>query len=84
MRIAIMLAIALALVPVEPVAASPESDVTATVNQFVAAQNAHDANAVGKLLWDSPNFIWITRGAPIFGRQPVAAIIRRISAIKTR
>lgn len=48
---------------------SPESEVRGTINQFVAAQNAHDRDAVGRLLWDSPNFLWVTRGTPIFGRD---------------
>jgi hypothetical protein len=39
----------------------------------VAAQNAHDLSAVGELLWDSPQFLWITRGAPIWGRLPALA-----------
>ena len=38
-------------------------------NQFVEAQNAHDVIAVRELLLDSPNFLWVTRGAPIWGRE---------------
>src|SRR5438309_31315 len=49
--------------------AAPEDDVRATFDRFVAAQNAHDANGVRELLLDSPNFLWITRGAPIWGRD---------------
>ena len=52
------------------VGAAPEDEVLAVIDRFVAAQNAHDLAAVGKLLWDSPQFLWITRGAPIWGRQP--------------
>jgi hypothetical protein len=37
--------------------------------KFVAAQNAHDLKAVGELLQDSPQFLWITRGVPIWGRD---------------
>jgi hypothetical protein len=29
--------------------------------------------AVGQLLWDSPQFLWITRGSPIWGRQAALA-----------
>lgn len=50
--------------------AAPEDEVRAVIDRFVAAQNAHDLAAVGELLWDSPQFLWITRGAPIWGRQP--------------
>lgn len=52
------------------VGAASEDEVRAVVDRFVAAQNAHDLAAVGELLWDSPQFLWITRGAPIWGRQP--------------
>jgi uncharacterized protein (TIGR02246 family) len=52
-----------------PAIAAPRDDLTATFNRFVAAQNAHDLKAVSDLLWDSPDFLWITRGTPIFGRD---------------
>ena len=52
------------------VEAAPEDEVRALVDQFVAAQNAHDLAAVRELLWDSPQLLWITRGTPIWGRQP--------------
>ena len=48
---------------------APEDDVRATFDRFVAAQNAHDVNGVRELLLDSPNFLWITRGTPIWGRD---------------
>src|SRR6476646_2000375 len=49
--------------------AGADDDVKATFDRFVAAQNAHDVSAVRELLLDSPNFLWITRGAPIWGRD---------------
>ena len=49
--------------------ASPDEDVKATFDRFVAAQNAHDVSAVRDLLWDSTNFLWVTRGTPIWGRD---------------
>ena len=49
--------------------ASPEDDVRAAFEQFVKAQNAHDVAAVRELLLDSPNFLWVTRGAPLWGRD---------------
>ena len=52
------------------VGAAPEDEVRAVIDRFVAAQNAHDLAAVAELLWDSPQFLWITRGTPIWGRQP--------------
>jgi ketosteroid isomerase-like protein len=53
-------------------------EVKATFAQFVAAQNAHDAVAVGDLLLDSPDFLWITRGAAIWGR---GAALERFAAL---
>lgn len=61
------------LAPVTGPGAGPDDDVRAVVERFVAAQNAHDLRAVGELLWDSPQFLWITRGAPVWGRQPALA-----------
>jgi len=50
--------------------AAPEDEVRAVTDRYVEAQNAHDLGAVSELLWDSPQFFWITRGAPIWGQQP--------------
>ena len=55
-----------------------EDDARTLFEQFVAAQNAHDAAAVEATLWDSPNFLWITRGTPIWGR---AAAMERFRAL---
>ncbi len=52
---------------IRPLAAAPKDEVRATFDRFVAAQNDHDAKAVEALLLDSPNFLWITRGAPVWG-----------------
>lgn len=41
----------------------------ALFERFVAAQNAHDPAAVEALLWNSPDFLWITRGVPVWGRE---------------
>jgi ketosteroid isomerase-like protein len=49
--------------------AGVEDDVKAAFDRFVVAQNAHDVSAVRELLLDSPNFLWVTRGAPIWGRD---------------
>ena len=49
--------------------AATEDDVKSIFDRFVAAQNAHDIAAVRDLLLDSPTFLWITRGAPIWGRD---------------
>jgi hypothetical protein len=49
--------------------AGNEEELKATFDQFIAAQNAHDIAAVREVLLDSPNFLWITRGSPIWGRE---------------
>jgi len=59
-------------------ASSEEDEIKALFTKFVEAQNAHDLKAVGNLLQDSPNFLWITRGTPIWGRD---AVLRRFEAL---
>ncbi len=58
--------------------AGTEDEVKAQFSKFVAAQNAHDLKAVGNMLLDSPQFLWITRGAPIWGRE---AALKRFEAL---
>jgi ketosteroid isomerase-like protein len=55
-------------------AVATEDEVGATFDRFVAAQNAHDVKAVESLLLNSPHFLWITRGTPVWG--PDAALKR--------
>ena len=55
---------------IRPLAAAPEDEVRATFERFVAAQNEHDTKAVEALLLNSPNFLWITRGIPVWGIKP--------------
>jgi ketosteroid isomerase-like protein len=52
---------------IETAAAAPEDEVRATFDRFIAAQNAHDVKAVESLLLSSPDFLWITRGMPVWG-----------------
>jgi uncharacterized protein (TIGR02246 family) len=58
--------------------AGSEDEVKALFAKFVAAQNAHDLKAVGELLQDSPQFLWITRGVPVWGRN---AALKRFEAL---
>jgi len=53
---------------------APEDDIRLAFARFVTAQNAHDLKVVEELLLDSPQFLWITRGTPIWGRE--AALTR--------
>jgi ketosteroid isomerase-like protein len=59
-------------------AASPQDEVRQTFERFVAAQNAHDIKAVEGLLLDSADFLWITRGTPIWGQE---AALKRFNAL---
>jgi ketosteroid isomerase-like protein len=58
--------------------AAPEDEVRAAFDRFVAAQNAHDVKAVEALLLGSPNFLWITRGAPVWGADDA---LKRFTAL---
>jgi ketosteroid isomerase-like protein len=58
--------------------AGVDEEVKATFDRFVAAQNAHDVSAVRDTLLDSPNFLWVTRGAPIWGRD---AAVKRFETL---
>jgi ketosteroid isomerase-like protein len=72
--------IALLFIPLVTNAASgtPEDEVRATFERFVAAQNAHDVKAVESLLLNSPDFLWITRGTPVWGLDPA---LKRFTAL---
>jgi ketosteroid isomerase-like protein len=60
------------------VRADSEDEVKAVFAKFVAAQNAHDLKEVGALLQDSAQFLWITRGLPVWGHD---AAIKRFEAL---
>ena len=64
-----------------PAGASPEDEVRSTFERFVQVQNAHDAKALAGLLADSPDFLWITRGNVIWGRE---AALQRFSKLYLR
>lgn len=66
-RASVLFAIA-ALGPA-PALATAEVEVRAAFERFVQVQNAHDAAALEPLLADSPQFLWITRGNAIWGRE---------------
>jgi len=52
-----------------PALAASEDEVRATFERFVVAQNAHDEKALTRLLLDSPDFLWITRGTAVWGHE---------------
>jgi hypothetical protein len=63
---------------IKPAIAAPEDEVRATFDRFVVAQNAHNIKAVESLLLGSPNFLWITRGTPVWGHD---AALKRFGAL---
>jgi hypothetical protein len=73
----IMLAISLACAG-SGAHASAEDEVRAAFDRFVRIQNAHDAKALEPLLADSPQFLWITRGTAVWGRD---AALQRFSKL---
>jgi uncharacterized protein (TIGR02246 family) len=68
---AIVLAAVTLLATTRIAAAGIEDEVKAVFQKFIAAQNAHDLSAARELLQDSPQLLWIARGAPIRGRDSV-------------
>ncbi|MDF2463760.1 MAG: hypothetical protein K0Q43_1995 [Ramlibacter sp.] len=58
-----------AALAVEVAHASTDDEVRAAFDRFVQVQNAHDAKALEALLADSPQFLWITRGTAVWGRD---------------
>jgi ketosteroid isomerase-like protein len=58
--------------------ATPQDEIRATFERFVAAQNEQDLAALKPLLLASPDFLWITRGTPIWGRD---AALKRFAAL---
>src|SRR6266849_4678755 len=55
-----------------------EREVRATFGRFLAAQNTHDVKAVESLLLNSSDFLWITRGTPVWGSD---AALKRFIAL---
>jgi uncharacterized protein (TIGR02246 family) len=68
-RSALAFGMAAALISSGSAAAAPQDEVRAVFESFVAAQNGHDPAAVERLLRTSPDFLWITRGTAVWGRE---------------
>jgi ketosteroid isomerase-like protein len=71
-------AVILVSLTINAATAAPEDEARATFDRFVAAQNAHDINAVESLLLGTPDFLWITRGTPVWGSD---AALKRFKAL---
>jgi hypothetical protein len=71
-------ALLLAATLLSPAGAAPQDEIRATFERFVDAQNEHDLAKLEPLLLASPDFLWITRGAPIWGSE---AALQRFAAL---
>lgn len=60
-------------------AAVPD-EIRALYQRFYTAQNAHDLDAVAETLWDSPEFLWVSDGKSIWGRDKT---LQRMRAFQT-
>ena len=72
------LALLLSATFLSPAGATPQDEIRATFERFVAAQNEHDLAKLKPLLLASPDFLWITRGTPIWGSD---AALKRFAAL---
>jgi ketosteroid isomerase-like protein len=60
--------------------ADVRGDVLSLYGKFAAAQNARDLKAVTALLLDSPDFLWVSDGKSVWGRD---ALIERMGRFQT-
>jgi uncharacterized protein (TIGR02246 family) len=63
------LTLALGIALASPALADPRQEVRDLYTAFVSAQNQHDIDAVRPLLSDRPEFLWISDGRPVWGRE---------------
>lgn len=56
--------------------ASATTEAQAVFEKFIAGQNAHDPKAVEAQLWNSPDFLWVSRGNQIRGTQSAMDVYR--------
>ena len=76
----IILALALlAEVAAGPARADWSEEVRATYERFVAAQNARDLRRVREMLLDGPQFLWVTDGMSVWGRE---AMLERMASFQ--
>lgn len=77
----ILVGLRLALSPSHAVASEPtEAALRALYGRFVAAQNALDVDRVRAVLWESPEFLWVSDGRPYWGPD---ALVERMKGFQT-
>ena len=62
-----------------PALADTQSEVRTLYDTFVTAQNAHDIDAVRATLSENPDFLWISDGRPVWGRD---AMLERMAGFQ--
>lgn len=75
-----ILAFAASMMLAAPALADPQQDIRDLYTAFVTAQNAHDIDAVRPLLSDRPDFLWISDGHPVWGRE---AMLKRMAGFQS-
>jgi ketosteroid isomerase-like protein len=65
---------------VMPAKADTRGEVLAAYSEFAAAQNARDLVRVKAVLLDSPQFLWVSDGKSVWGRD---ALVERMSRFQT-
>lgn len=53
--------------------AAPADEVRALYGRFLEAQNARDLGRVRAVLWDSPQFLWVSDGRSVWGADGLVA-----------
>ena len=56
-----------------PARADARSEIVQLYEKFAAAQNARDLATVRSLLSDSPDFLWVSDGRPVWGADATVA-----------
>lgn len=79
-RIGMILLVALGMLTAAPAQSDTRSDILATYAQFAAAQNARDLVRIKEVLLDSADFLWVSDGKSVWGRD---ALIARMSSFQT-
>jgi hypothetical protein len=75
-RIVWALALVAAIVTASGAVAAPADEARAVYQQFAAAQNMRDLEKVRALLLDSPEFLWVSDGKSVWGRD---AVLKRMA-----
>ncbi len=79
-RIGMVLFFVVSMLTAAPAQSDTRSDILATYAHFAAAQNARDLVRIKEVLLDSADFLWVSDGKSVWGRD---ALIERMSRFQT-